>query len=86
MAAIDKLKKKPQTQISVALLRMKPMTKEMMMQHKAEMGEDDSMEDEYQYESEDCPKCAEYQKLIGEAIAAYLQDKDSEEAPSPKKG
>lgn len=37
MAAIDKLKKKNEPQISVALLRMKPMSKEMMMQHDAAM-------------------------------------------------
>ena len=33
MAAIDKLKKKSEPQVSIALLRMKPMSKEMMMQH-----------------------------------------------------
>lgn len=35
MAAIDKLKKKSEPQVSIALLRMKPMSKEMMMQHDA---------------------------------------------------
>lgn len=37
MAPLDKLKKKNEPQISVALLRMKPMSKEMMMQHDANM-------------------------------------------------
>ena len=47
MAPLDKLKKKNEPQISVALLRMKPMSKEMMMQHDANMSkgkpEDETM-------------------------------------------
>ena len=39
------------------------------------------MEDKEEYGSESCPKCAEYQMLIGEAITMYMRNKDKEEAP-----
>lgn len=45
MAAIDKLKKKGEPQVSIALLRMKPMTKDMMMQHDAKTASSDTGED-----------------------------------------
>jgi hypothetical protein len=38
-------------------------------------------EDKEEYGSESCPKCAEYQMLIGEAITMYMRNKDKEEAP-----
>lgn len=67
MAPLDKLKKKPAAQVTVAMMRMKPMRHENMMS-----------EDSY----EECQKCAKYQMLIGEALAYYMQHKeDSEEKP-----
>jgi hypothetical protein len=37
---------------------------------------EDMMEDKAEYGSEHCPKCAEYQMLIGEALAYYIKHKD----------
>ena len=87
MAPLDKLKNKNQPQVSVALMRMKPMSRKEAMtdsmsyrDDEEDMGED-MMEDKAEYGSESCPKCAEYQMLIGEALAMYMKNKDTEEAP-----
>lgn len=87
MAPLDKLKNKNQPQVSVALMRMKPMSRKEAMtdsmsyrDDEEDMGED-MMEDKEEYGSESCPKCAEYQMLIGEALAMYMKNKDREEAP-----
>lgn len=82
MAAIDKLKKKNEPQVSIALMRMKPMSRNEAMNDamSQEQPEDDMMEDKEEYGSEHCPKCAEYQMLIGEALAMYMKNKDQEEA------
>jgi hypothetical protein len=87
MAPLDKLKNKNQPQVSVALMRMKPMSRKEAMtdsmsyrDDEEDMGED-MMEDKAEYGSESCPKCAEYQMLIGEALAMYMKNKDREEAP-----
>jgi hypothetical protein len=86
MAPLDKLKNKNQPQVSVALMRMKPMSRKEAMNDsmsyrddEEDMGED-TMEDKEEYGSESCPKCAEYQMLIGEAITMYMRNKDKEEA------
>ena len=86
-APLDKLKNKNQPQVSVALMRMKPMSRKEAMNDsmsyrddEEDMGED-MMEDKAEYGSESCPKCAEYQMLIGEALAMYMKNKDREEAP-----
>lgn len=89
MAPLDKLKNKNQPQVSVALMRMKPMSRKEAMtdsmsyrDDEEDMGEnEDMMEDKEEYGSESCPKCAEYQMLIGEALAMYMKNKDREEAP-----
>jgi hypothetical protein len=89
MAPLDKLKNKNQPQVSVALMRMKPMSRKEAMNDsmsyrddEEDMGEnEDMMEDKEEYGSESCPKCAEYQMLIGEALAMYMKNKDREEAP-----
>ena len=83
MAALDKLKKKTEPQVSVALMRMKPMSRNEAMNDamSSKNNEDDMMEDKEEYGSESCPKCAEYQMLIGEAITTYMRNKDQEEAP-----
>jgi hypothetical protein len=91
MDALDKLKKKNAPQVSVALMRMKPMSRkeavtdsmsyrddEGNMEENGEMRE--MSEDKEEYGSESCPKCAEYQMLIGEAITTYMRNKDKEEA------
>ena len=94
MAALDKLKNKNAPQVSVALMRMKPMSRkeavtdsmsyrddEDDMGENPEMSENkEMMEDKEEYGSESCPKCAEYQMLIGEAITMYMRNKDKEEA------
>jgi hypothetical protein len=94
MDALDKLKKKNAPQVSIALMRMKPMSRkeaatdsmsyrddEGNMEENKEMVEDKEMaEDKEEYGSESCPKCAEYQMLIGEALAMYMRNKDKEEA------
>jgi hypothetical protein len=87
MAPLDKLKNKNQPQVSVALMRMKPMSRKEAMNDsmsyrddEEDMGED-MMEDKEEYGSESCPKCAKYQMLIGEALAMYMKNKDREEAP-----
>ena len=86
MAPLDRIKKKNNTTISVAMLRMKPMSRNEAMndsmsyqQPEEEMGKDDIMEDNAEYGSEHCPKCAEYQMLIGEALAYYIKHKDDSE-------
>lgn len=89
MAPLDKLKNKNQPQVSVALMRMKPTSRKEAMtdsmsyrDDEEDMGEnEDMMEDKAEYGSESCPKCAEYQMLIGEALAMYMKNKDQEEAP-----
>jgi hypothetical protein len=88
MAPLDKLKKKNDPKISIALMRMKPMSRNEAMDDamsyqkpEEEMGKEDMMEDKAEYGSEHCPKCAEYQMLIGEALAMYMKSKDAEEAP-----
>lgn len=78
MAAIERLKKKGEPQISVALLRMKPMKGKPEMEQ--EDSEADVSEDAAEYGN--CPKCAEYQMLIGEALAAYMKNKDEAAGPS----
>lgn len=88
MAALDKLKKKNEPQVSVALMRMKPMSRKEAVtdsmsyrDNEDDMGENGEMpENEEEYGSESCPKCAEYQMLIGEAITMYMRNKDKEEA------
>lgn len=64
-------------------MRMKPMSRKEAMNDamSQEQPEDDMMEDKAEYGSESCPKCAEYQMLIGEALAMYMKNKDQEEAP-----
>jgi hypothetical protein len=86
MAPLDRIKKKNNTTISVAMLRMKPMSHNKAMndsmsyqEPEEDMGEEDMMEDKAEYGSEHCPKCAEYQMLIGEALAYYIQHKDDSE-------
>jgi hypothetical protein len=89
MAPLDKLKKKNAPTVSIALMRMKPMRRENMMSEDSsyDKPEDDMeempMREEAREESyEECPKCAKYQMLIGEALAYYMQHKeDSEEKP-----
>lgn len=88
MAALDKLKKKNEPQISVALMRMKPMSRKEAMTDSMSYRDDEGnmeenkemSENEEEYGSESCPKCAEYQMLIGEAITMYMRNKDKEEA------
>ena len=94
MDALDKLKNKNAPRVSVALMRMKPMSRkeavtdsmsyrddENDMGENEEMSENkEMMEDKEEYGSESCPKCAEYQMLIGEAITMYMRNKDKEEA------
>ena len=86
MHPLDRIKKKNNTTISVAMLRMKPMSRNEAMndsmsyqQPEEEMGKEDMMEDKAEYGSEHCPKCAEYQMLIGEALAYYIKHKDDSE-------
>ena len=89
MDALDKLKKKNAPQVSVALMRMKPMSRKEAVTDSMSYRDDESnmeenkemMEDKEEYGSESCPKCAEYQMLIGEAITMYMRNKDKEEAP-----
>jgi HD-GYP domain-containing protein (c-di-GMP phosphodiesterase class II) len=97
VAPLDKLKKKNAPTVSIALMRMKPMSRKEAMNDamsedgseydttennvEEEMGKEDMMEDKAEYGSEHCPKCAEYQMLIGEALAMYMKNKDTEEAP-----
>lgn len=83
MAAIDRLKKKNEPQVSIALLRMKPQramspnqTEDDTSENETENSEQDMAEDKAEYGSESCPKCAEYQMLIGEALAYYMKHKD----------
>ena len=45
-------------------------------QPEEDMGKYDTMEDKAEYGSEHCPECAEYQMLIGEALAYYIKHKD----------
>jgi hypothetical protein len=89
MDALDKLKKKNAPQVSVALMRMKPMSRKEAVTDSMSYRDDEGnmeenkemMEDKEEYGSESCPKCAEYQMLIGEAITMYMRNKDKEEAP-----
>lgn len=100
MAPLDKIKKKNAPQVSIALMRMKPMSRneamtdsmsyknnEDDMAENEEMPEDkEMMEDKKEYGSEHCPKCAEYQMLIGESIAYYMKHKDdSKDKPDTSK-
>jgi hypothetical protein len=62
MAPLDKLKNKNQPQVSVALMRMKPMSRKEAMNDsmsyrddEEDMGED-TMEDKEEYGSESCPQ------------------------------
>jgi hypothetical protein len=88
MDALDKLKKKNAPQVSVALMRMKPMSRKEAVTDSMSYRDDEGnmeenkemMEDKEEYGSESCPKCAEYQMLIGEAITMYMRNKDKEEA------
>jgi hypothetical protein len=88
MDALDKLKKKNAPQVSVALMRMKPMSRKEAVTDSMSYRDDESnmeenkemVEDKEEYGSESCPKCAEYQMLIGEAITMYMRNKDKEEA------
>lgn len=91
MAPLDKLKKKNAPTVSIALMRMKPMSRKEAMNDamSTEDSEDDMAEtmdapemkhmDDNSYE--ECPKCAEYQMLIGEALAMYMKNKDAKETP-----
>lgn len=79
MAAIDRLKKKTEPHVSIALLRMKPQRGT-----ENENTPEDETEDKAEYGSESCPKCAEYQMLIGEALAYYMKHKDEAEAEMPE--
>ena len=87
MAPLDKLKNKNAPRVSIALMRMKPMSRNEAMTDSMSYNdnEDDMAENEEMPEdkemSESCPKCAEYQMLIGEALAMYMKNKDREEAP-----
>jgi HD-GYP domain-containing protein (c-di-GMP phosphodiesterase class II) len=97
VASLDKLKSKNAPQVSIALMRMKPMSRKEAMNDamsedgseydttennaEEEMGKEDMMEDKAEYGSEHCPKCAEYQMLIGEALAMYMKNKDAKETP-----
>jgi hypothetical protein len=88
MDALDKLKKNNAPQVSVALMRMKPMSRKEAVTDSMSYRDDEGnmeenkemMEDKEEYGSESCPKCAEYQMLIGEAITMYMRNKDKEEA------
>ena len=88
MDALDKLKKKNAPQVGVALMRMKPMSRKEAVTDSMSYRDDEGnmeenkemMEDKEEYGSESCPKCAEYQMLIGEAITMYMRNKDKEEA------
>jgi hypothetical protein len=88
MDALDKLKKKNAPQVSVALMRMKPMSRKEAVTDSMSYRDDEGnmeenkemSEDKEEYGSESCPKCAEYQMLIGEAITMYMRNKDKEEA------
>lgn len=92
MAAIERLKKKSEPQVSIALLRMKPMKAMSTNQSADDMAEDTAEGEKDMPESAatedsygECPKCAEYQMLIGEALAYYMKHKDdSAEAESEK--
>lgn len=102
MAAIERLRKKQEPQVSVALLRMRTGKRGMMMPDAPEMDdeedneeesemmnemEDDMGEDKNDYKSGHCPKCAEYQMLIGESLAYYMKHKnDTEEDQKPEEG
>jgi hypothetical protein len=89
MDALDKLKKKNAPQVSIALMRMKPMSRKEAVTDSMSYRDDEGnmeengemSEDKEEYGSESCPKCAEYQMLIGEAITMYMRNKDKEEAP-----
>jgi hypothetical protein len=88
MAAIDKLKKKNTPQVSIALMRMKPMKNTMPsdMEEDAAEGEKDQPEPAATEDSYgECPKCAEYEMLIGKALAAYMKsEEDSNQSESEK--
>jgi len=92
MHPLDRIKKKNNTTISVAMLRMKPMSRNQAMndsmsyqEPEEDMGKYGMMEDKAEYGSEHCPKCAEYQMLIGEALAYYIKHKDdSEDKPDTR--
>lgn len=89
MASLDKLKKKNAPQVSVALMRMKPMSRKEAVTDSMSYRDDEGnmeenkemSEDKEEYGSESCPKCAEYQMLIGEALAMYMKNKDAKETP-----
>jgi hypothetical protein len=89
VASLDKLKKKNAPQVSVALMRMKPMSRKEAVTDSMSYRDDEGnmeenkemSEDKEEYGSESCPKCAEYQMLIGEALAMYMKNKDAKETP-----
>jgi len=70
-------------------MRMKPMSRKEAVTDSMSYRDDEGnmeengemSEDKAEYGSESCPKCAEYQMLIGEALAMYMRNKDKEEAP-----
>ena len=69
-------------------MRMKPMSRKEAVTDSMSYRDDEGnmeenkemSEDKEEYGSESCPKCAEYQMLIGEAITMYMRNKDKEEA------
>jgi len=92
MAPLDNLKKKNAPTVSIALMRMKPMSRKEAMNDAMSYRDDENdmeenkemrkmPENKEEYASESCPKCAEYQMLIGEALAMYMKNKDAKETP-----
>ena len=93
MHPLDRIKKKNEPTVSIALMKMKP--KSQYAEPKEDTPIDmtrDAMEEEAPTREEankdsyeECPKCAKYQMLIGEAIAYYMQRKeDSEDKPDTR--
>ena len=92
MHSLDRIKKKNEPTVSIALMKMKPKSQyaEPKEDTPIDMSEDAMEEAPMREEAskdsyEECPKCEKYQMLIGEAIAYYMQRKeDSEDKPDTR--